>query len=225
MMIAERAYTCVEMHITAQQVYTADLGASAVVQCIGLNAALSSSCILSNATCDLPLWVQLMLSYTYSLLWCKRCRLSATACSRMHECIHVLWKHANVREACFVTTTVYHVCACSFKGVDIALFSAGGSISKKLGPIASDAGCTVRPLACITQLQECHFQLFSCSFPCLEILLCCISCDPPSNYPESCSVHIIMTEHKHGIITAWHNQHDHSMATVCPQHGHSMSTA
>lgn len=32
---------------------------------------------------------------------------------------------------------------CSFKGVDIALFSAGGSISKKLGPVASDAGCTV----------------------------------------------------------------------------------
>ena len=31
----------------------------------------------------------------------------------------------------------------SFKGVDIALFSAGGSISKKYGPIASDAGCTV----------------------------------------------------------------------------------
>ena len=66
----------------------------------------------------------------------------------MRECIHVLWTHANLREACFVTITVYHVCACSFKGVDIALFSAGGSISKKLGPIASDAGCTVRPLAC-----------------------------------------------------------------------------
>ncbi len=39
------------------------------------------------------------------------------------------------------------MCVCSFKGVDIALFSAGGSISKKLGPVASDAGCTVRPLA------------------------------------------------------------------------------
>ena len=33
----------------------------------------------------------------------------------------------------------------SFSGVDIALFSAGGSISKKFGPIASDAGCTVTP--------------------------------------------------------------------------------
>lgn len=31
----------------------------------------------------------------------------------------------------------------SFNGVDIALFSAGGSISKKYGPVASDAGCTV----------------------------------------------------------------------------------
>jgi aspartate-semialdehyde dehydrogenase len=31
----------------------------------------------------------------------------------------------------------------SFKGVDLALFSAGGSISKKFGPIASDAGATV----------------------------------------------------------------------------------
>ena len=31
----------------------------------------------------------------------------------------------------------------SFGGVDIALFSAGGSISKKFAPIASDAGCTV----------------------------------------------------------------------------------
>jgi len=31
----------------------------------------------------------------------------------------------------------------SFKGVDVALFSAGGSISKKFGPIASQAGATV----------------------------------------------------------------------------------
>src|SRR5690606_6307793 len=31
----------------------------------------------------------------------------------------------------------------SFKGVDIALFSAGGSISKKFGPIARDAGAIV----------------------------------------------------------------------------------
>ncbi|GMH32471.1 hypothetical protein BSKO_00305 [Bryopsis sp. KO-2023] len=31
----------------------------------------------------------------------------------------------------------------SFGDVDIALFSAGGSISKKFGPIASEAGCTV----------------------------------------------------------------------------------
>lgn len=31
----------------------------------------------------------------------------------------------------------------SFNGVDIALFSAGGSISKKYGPIAAQAGCVV----------------------------------------------------------------------------------
>ena len=31
----------------------------------------------------------------------------------------------------------------SFEGVDIALFSAGGSISRKFAPLASDAGCTV----------------------------------------------------------------------------------
>ena len=32
----------------------------------------------------------------------------------------------------------------SFGSVDIALFSAGGSISKRFAPIASDAGCMVR---------------------------------------------------------------------------------
>jgi aspartate-semialdehyde dehydrogenase len=32
---------------------------------------------------------------------------------------------------------------CSFAGVDLALFSAGGGISKKFAPIASAAGCTV----------------------------------------------------------------------------------
>ncbi len=31
----------------------------------------------------------------------------------------------------------------SFKGVDIALFSAGGSVSKEFAPIAADAGCVV----------------------------------------------------------------------------------
>ena len=39
--------------------------------------------------------------------------------------------------------TVEELTEKSFNGVDIALFSAGGSISKKYGPIASDAGCTV----------------------------------------------------------------------------------
>lgn len=41
------------------------------------------------------------------------------------------------------TYTVEELTADSFKGVDIALFSAGGSISKKLGPIAAEAGCIV----------------------------------------------------------------------------------
>src|SRR5262245_42399996 len=31
----------------------------------------------------------------------------------------------------------------SFKGINIALFSAGGSISKEFGPIAAKAGCVV----------------------------------------------------------------------------------
>lgn len=39
--------------------------------------------------------------------------------------------------------TVEELTENSFDGVDIALFSAGGSISKKFAPIASDAGCTV----------------------------------------------------------------------------------
>ncbi len=39
--------------------------------------------------------------------------------------------------------TVEELTESSFKGVDIALFSAGGSISKKFGPIAADAGCVV----------------------------------------------------------------------------------
>ena len=68
-----------------------------------------------------------------------------------------LGAEAPVMTFCGVPFVLYkisllHACACklndccvtcSFKGVDIALFSAGGSISKKLGPVASDAGCTV----------------------------------------------------------------------------------
>jgi aspartate-semialdehyde dehydrogenase len=41
------------------------------------------------------------------------------------------------------TYTVQELKEDSFNGLDIALFSAGGSISKKYAPIASDAGCTV----------------------------------------------------------------------------------
>jgi aspartate-semialdehyde dehydrogenase len=41
------------------------------------------------------------------------------------------------------THKVEELTEASFKGVDLALFSAGGSISKKFGPIASAAGATV----------------------------------------------------------------------------------
>lgn len=41
------------------------------------------------------------------------------------------------------TYTVEELKDDSFKGMDLALFSAGGSISKKFGPVASEAGCTV----------------------------------------------------------------------------------
>ena len=41
------------------------------------------------------------------------------------------------------TYTVEELKEDSFNDVDIALFSAGGSISKKFAPVASDAGCTV----------------------------------------------------------------------------------
>src|SRR5687768_17991566 len=38
---------------------------------------------------------------------------------------------------------VQELTAKSFEGVDIALFSAGGSISKEFAPIAAKAGCVV----------------------------------------------------------------------------------
>src|SRR3982751_3210737 len=41
------------------------------------------------------------------------------------------------------TITVEELTKDSFKGVDIALFSAGGSISKEYAPIAAKAGCVV----------------------------------------------------------------------------------
>src|SRR5689334_5778484 len=39
--------------------------------------------------------------------------------------------------------TIQELKADSFKGIDIALFSAGGSISKEFAPIAAKAGCVV----------------------------------------------------------------------------------
>src|SRR5216110_1500468 len=39
--------------------------------------------------------------------------------------------------------TVNELTKSSFSGIDIALFSAGGSISKEFGPIAAKAGCVV----------------------------------------------------------------------------------
>ncbi|KAK9805700.1 hypothetical protein WJX72_012469 [[Myrmecia] bisecta] len=41
------------------------------------------------------------------------------------------------------TYTIQELTENSFDGLDIALFSAGGSISKKYAPLASDKGCTV----------------------------------------------------------------------------------
>src|SRR5436190_18402646 len=41
------------------------------------------------------------------------------------------------------TITVEELTKDSFKGIDIALFSAGGSISKEYAPIAAKAGCVV----------------------------------------------------------------------------------
>ncbi len=41
------------------------------------------------------------------------------------------------------TYTIEELTADSFDGVDLALFSAGGSISKKFGPIAAEKGCVV----------------------------------------------------------------------------------
>src|SRR5882672_3874735 len=42
-----------------------------------------------------------------------------------------------------VEHTVTELTKDSFQGIDIALFSAGGSISKEFGPIAAAAGCVV----------------------------------------------------------------------------------
>src|SRR5215468_4047890 len=40
-------------------------------------------------------------------------------------------------------TTVAELNKESFRGIDLALFSAGGSISKEFAPIAAQAGCVV----------------------------------------------------------------------------------
>src|SRR4029077_6235456 len=41
------------------------------------------------------------------------------------------------------TITVQELTKTSFAGIDIALFSAGGSISKEFAPVAAQAGCVV----------------------------------------------------------------------------------
>ena len=51
---------------------------------------------------------------------------------------------------------------CSFGGVQIALFSAGGSISKKFGPLASDAGATVRAIQRSFMPREAGSRSASC---------------------------------------------------------------
>ena len=70
-----------------------------------------------------------------------------------------LWHTAGYIHSCCnleqSTVVTSQDCGCSFKGVNVALFSAGGSISKKFGPIASDAKCTACPVfmhAVVTEL-------------------------------------------------------------------------
>jgi hypothetical protein len=58
-----------------------------------------------------------------------------------YECGHERWV---VHECSAASAAAMVLCAsCSFGDVDIALFSAGGSISKKLGPVAQKAGAVV----------------------------------------------------------------------------------
>lgn len=63
-------------------------------------------------------------------------------CIKFMNCCIWLWFLRMLQPAHIIITDV---CASSnsFQDVDIALFSAGGSISKKYGPLASAAGCTV----------------------------------------------------------------------------------
>lgn len=56
------------------------------------------------------------------------------------------------------TYTVEELTEKSFGDVDIALFSAGGSISKKFAPAAADAGCTVCKDA--TCLPDVHLLMY-----------------------------------------------------------------
>lgn len=52
--------------------------------------------------------------------------------------------------------------SCSFDGVDIALFSAGGSISKKFGPAAQKAGAIVSAAAAATEPMAATVCTLSC---------------------------------------------------------------
>lgn len=81
-------------------------------------------------------------SYTIEELTENRCGsaegddVDGSPCRHSH--LHAWWG---------VMLMACHCCAAasplSFKGVDIALFSAGGSISKTLGPVAAAAGSVV----------------------------------------------------------------------------------
>lgn len=53
----------------------------------------------------------------------------------------------------------------SFEGVDIALFSAGGGISKKYAPVASAAGCTVVDNSSAFRMQARWWRL-AAGLPC-----------------------------------------------------------
>ena len=73
----------------------------------------------------------------------------------------LLWFQEQAWADCVLIRNARGCLLCSFGDVDIALFSAGGSISKKFGHIASDAGATVSTTNFSIPLVSCHSSIFS----------------------------------------------------------------
>ena len=74
---------------------------------------------------------------------CKQAQVPRTSTAALPSAAAVRMHDATSRQLPPAPLCAPACPACSFKGWDIALFSAGGSISKKYAPIASAAGCTV----------------------------------------------------------------------------------